>query len=171
MATEHRKQLMREYNRRYRERHPDRRKASLVAYNRSDKAKANRQRWIEANTDMDAASKKKYYEQHKEENAESAREYARLHPWWKAAHCAKRRATKLKAMPVWLDEDDLWLIEEIHELAQLRSKYTGIKHVVDHIVPLQGKAVCGLHVPWNMRVITASENSHKGNRFDANQIN
>jgi 5-methylcytosine-specific restriction endonuclease McrA len=57
------------------------------------------------------------------------------------------------------------MIEEIYHLANLRTKVTGIEWNVDHIIPLQSKKVCGLHVPWNLQVITASDNSIKGNRF------
>ena len=48
------------------------------------------------------------------------------------------------------------------EQAQRVSKCTGIKHHVDHCVPLRGKSVSGLHVPWNLRVIPAQVNLKKG---------
>lgn len=81
---------------------------------------------------------------------------------------AQRRARRmaiLERMPKWLLLKDRLEIEQIYSEAVKISKETGIPHQVDHIVPLQGEKVSGLHVPWNLRVITAFENSSKSNKF------
>ena len=97
-----------------------------------------------------------------------ARYYARYQPAYKnahraeySAHAARRRASKLQATPAWAND---FFIQEIYALAQLRTKLTGVKHHVDHIVPLQSKLVCGLHVEYNLAVIPARDNLHKSNR-------
>jgi hypothetical protein len=78
---------------------------------------------------------------------------------------AKRRAHKLNATPLWLTKRDFEQIAELYTCAQMFRLYTGQEYHVDHIVPLQGKNVCGLHVPWNLQVIPASENLSKGNKL------
>lgn len=47
---------------------------------------------------------------------------------------------------------------------------TGIVHHVDHVIPLQGRTVSGLHVAGNLRVITASENVKKHNRYEDSNV-
>jgi hypothetical protein len=81
------------------------------------------------------------------------------------AYLKTRRLKKLQRTPAWLNEDDLWMIEQAYELAQFRYQLTGVLWQVDHIVPLQGVLVSGLHVPHNLRVITAYENRSKSNKF------
>ena len=75
---------------------------------------------------------------------------------------ANYRALKIKASVTWAN---LFYIEEIYELAVLRSKATGITHHVDHIVPLNSKIVCGLHCEANLQVIPGASNVSKGNRY------
>jgi 5-methylcytosine-specific restriction endonuclease McrA len=73
-----------------------------------------------------------------------------------AAKAAKRRAAKLKATPAWAD------LEEIKNV-YLEAQYFGMH--VDHIIPLQGKNVCGLHVWDNLQLLPAVDNIRKGNRY------
>ena len=87
-----------------------------------------------------------------------------LHIFAKAK--AQRKAAELQRTPKWLTEDDLWMIEQAYEIAARRSKMFGIVFHVDHIIPLQGKQVSGLHVPLNLQVIPALENRAKSNRFE-----
>ena len=77
------------------------------------------------------------------------------------AASARRHAKKLNATPKWANH---FVIEEAYDLAQRRTKATGFKWHVDHIVPLQSTFVCGLHVENNLRVIPAVVNVEKSNR-------
>lgn len=81
------------------------------------------------------------------------------------ANASKYRASKGKRTPGWLTADDFWLIEEAHVLAALRTSLFGFPWHVDHVVPLHGKLVSGLHVPHNLQVIPAWDNRSKSNRF------
>lgn len=78
---------------------------------------------------------------------------------------ARRRAAKMQRTPAWLTVDDFWMLEQAYELAALRTKMLGFAWHVDHIIPLQGKLVSGLHVPTNIRVIPGVENVRKANRY------
>ncbi len=71
-----------------------------------------------------------------------------------------KRAVCRKATPAWANK---FFIREAYHLARLRTQATGIKHHVDHIIPLQSDVVCGLHVETNLRVIPASTNIRKSN--------
>ena len=78
-----------------------------------------------------------------------------------AAREAARRAAQKSATPSWVDPTKM---EAIYAEAAQRSSQTGTPHHVDHIVPLKNNRVCGLHVPWNLQVLTAFENQSKNNR-------
>jgi hypothetical protein len=73
----------------------------------------------------------------------------------------KRMAAKKQAVPIWAD---FKTITKLYEEARNRAKATGIKHHVDHIVPLQSPIVCGLHCEANLQILTAFENQSKRNR-------
>ena len=98
-------------------------------------------------------------------------EYERKY-WAKPENIGKKKAKRARSrakselrIPKWLSETDKWIINEIYDIAAQRSKATGIKWEVDHIIPLKGKLVSGLHVPNNLQVIPKQENAKKSNKF------
>ncbi|MEE9528427.1 MAG: hypothetical protein V3V88_00040 [Dehalococcoidia bacterium] len=87
--------------------------------------------------------------------------WAKNNPDKRAATAAKYRATKLQATPIWAD---FTKIDRAYELAQeYRGK--GIDAEVDHIIPLQGRNVCGFHVQGNLQIINMNHNRFKANNF------
>jgi hypothetical protein len=82
-----------------------------------------------------------------------------------AAKRAKRRACKIQRTPKWLSQEDHIQIKKIYTEAMQKTIDTGIKWHVDHIYPLRGEVVSGLHIPSNLQIITAVENIKKGNKI------
>lgn len=145
-----------------------------------ENAKRLKQEWYERNKELTKErarlwainNPEKRYETHRKNRDKDLENHnARNRAWFadnkdkRAAYQAKRKSAQLQRTPPWLTEDDLWMIEQAYELAQLRTDLFGFQWHVDHIVPLQGKKVSGLHVPVNLRVIPASENVKKSNKF------
>lgn len=102
----------------------------------------------------------------KSKHRASNRAFKKANPGKINADTIKRRVSKMHRTPAWLTVDDLWLIEQAYELAALRTKLFGFSWHVDHILPLQGKQVSGLHVPTNLQVIPWVDNVRKANRFE-----
>jgi hypothetical protein len=109
-----------------------------------------------------------YRAKNKEALAEKNSQYIRT-PKGQEINRAKqnrRRAAIVLRTPVWTTELDLFMIEEIYHLSSLRTLLTGIEWQVDHILPLQGEKISGLHTPSNMQVITAREHRAKGLKWE-----
>ena len=76
-----------------------------------------------------------------------------------------RKRRHREATPPWLMAEQKLALKKLYLHAREMTKLTGERYVVDHIVPLRGETVCGLHVPWNLRVITQDENLKKSNKL------
>lgn len=84
----------------------------------------------------------------------------------KAAAERARQAKKLLATPSWLTSHHWDQMKNVYIMAKKTAELAGFNCHVDHIVPLKGDDVCGLHVPWNLRVVSQSYNSKKSNNID-----
>ena len=104
-------------------------------------------------------------ERNREKARKTTREWQIANPGKVNTYFAKRRATKLRATPTWLTKENHLQIEGFYLLAKEMEKQFGEKYEVDHIVPLKGKVVSGLHVPWNLQILSKSENCSKNNNF------
>ena len=109
---------------------------------------------------------REYYEKNSVKIKARRRNYDQAYPEKSAAKTAKRRGRKLNATPHWLIPEQLEEINDFYEITKAFRLYTGVDYCVDHIIPLQGKTVCGLHVPWNLQVLTESDNARKSNKFE-----
>lgn len=121
--------------------------------------------WALANPEKRHAIHRKNREKDRENHNARNREWNKNNKPKKAALQSKRRAAILQRTPKWLTDDDLWMIEQAYELAALRTKMLGFPWHVDHVIPLQGRLVSGLHVPINIQVIPGSDNVRKSNKY------
>lgn len=108
-----------------------------------------------------------YFTNYRHNNKEKEQSYRKLYKKENKdkinAGTARYRASKKNRTPSWLTEDDYFLINEAYRLAALRTKTTGFSWHVDHVVPLKGEVVSGLHVPENLAVIPWKDNVTKRN--------
>lgn len=150
-------------------------KASYYLKNK-ERLRAIGKQWSAENKDKTNARTKKYYYAHQEKNLLRRKNYRDLNKELIAeyrkqnrarynAHTAKYKAKMICATPKWLTEVDYERIKNCYKLANIQTKLTGSQWHVDHIYPLQGKEVCGLHVPNNLRAIPWLENVKKGNKL------
>lgn len=107
-----------------------------------------------------------HYEANKQRIIKRCKEYQRINKAFHNAYKAEKRALKLNATPNWLNKQQKLAIKLEYQLASWCSKVMQMEYHVDHIIPLKGLNVCGLHVPWNLQVIPAKDNIKKGNRCE-----
>jgi hypothetical protein len=133
-------------------------------YNKREEVKDRKNEWYQENRESvinNAATRP----------AHVLREYRNA---WKANNKTQvladnkvRRRKHRDATPPWLTRKQKSEIRQLYQIAITMTQTTGEQYVVDHIVPLRSHEVCGLHVPWNLRVITQEENLKKSNKLVA----
>lgn len=99
-------------------------------------------------------------------NPDYNRRYYKLYRDKVLSYVSARSAAKINATPSWLTQQNLTDIESVYALARDCELVSGEKYHVDHIVPLRGETVCGLHVPWNLQVLPSDINLSKSNTYN-----
>ena len=138
--------------------------ASKAAYYKANKEKIAAYR--QANKEKIVARSTAYHKSNREEINAKVAAWSKSNPDKINTNAANRRASKLQRTPDWLTPDDQLWIAWHYRHAKAMEEHTGIPHHVDHIHPMQGTIVSGLHVPINLQVIPASENLSKYNRLE-----
>ena len=137
-------------------------------YNKSEAGQKAKRKYYEANKENVIAraqartdeDKRRYKKNHKINNPDMYKEMTSL-----------RRRRFRDATPKWLTDAQKMEIRLKYRLAIELSRATGERHAVDHIIPLHGETVCGLHVPWNLQVLTQKDNPLKYNKLIDSQPN
>lgn len=156
---------------------PRKTKGCCIECMREDWVLDNAKRAEKPKSEAAKAAGKRYYEKNREQvlakaagrPAEIKRVYRKKwhenNPEERKAITSFRRRRFRKATPSWLTKEQKGAIKQLYIQAQRLTDLTGERYVVDHIVPLINDSVCGLHVPWNLRVITQEENLIKSNKL------
>lgn len=143
---------------------------------REDWALDNERRKGKPKTEAAKAAAKRYYEKNRQAviaraAARPTEEKRRLQAEYKdrnvdvvRADTSVRKRRHREATPKWLTPAERLQMRDLYVQARKLTELTRERYVVDHIVPLRGEGVCGLHVPWNLRVITQEENLKKSNK-------
>jgi len=152
-------------------------KGACIDCIKEDWAKDNAKRSEKPKSEASKAAGRRYYEKNKEAvkaraNARPKTEITRYkqrhkqnNPDYYKALTSVRKRRHRNATPKWLTTGQKLAMRALYLQAIELTRITGERYVVDHIVPLLSDEVCGLHVPWNLRVITQEENLKKSNKL------
>jgi len=131
-------------------------------YNKSEAGQKAKKEYYQRNRDAVIA---RAHTRPTQEKTEAKKKHKEANPDYYRSLVNMRRRRFRNATPKWLSPEQRMEIRLKYRLAIEMSRATGIRHAVDHEVPIQGEEVCGLHVPWNLRVITQEENLKKSNKL------
>lgn len=124
-----------------------------------------RKLWLQRNPGKVAEVTAAWRSANKDHIRKLNKQWLAANPGYSAEACMKRHALKLQCEPRWLSAEHKAAIKQLYAQAALLTQSTGVQHSIDHIVPLQGSKVTGLHVLWNLQVMPLRENIRKGNRY------
>ena len=142
----------------------NRRHAEWRANNRAVVAARNKE-WAIKNPEAQALIKNRNSKTYRLKHSDKLKASKQLNHATVMAHVRKRQADKLLRTPSWFSNEMQKSIEAKYAIAKWLSLVVGVGYHVDHVVPLRGKLVSGLHVSDNMAVVLGTDNLSKGNKW------
>jgi hypothetical protein len=134
--------------------------------NNPDKVTANAKKLREQNPEKFNAAVRKSYYNNLEANLLRQKNWRKLNRGCVNYHTSKYKADKLKRTPKWLTDFDKLKIQCIYSIAAMLTRENKEPWHVDHIIPMRGKLVSGLHVPSNLQPMRGVENVGKKNKYE-----
>lgn len=152
-----------EYFKAYNKANKEKKNAQMKAHYEANKEKIKA--YYQANKEKQKVRRKAWYKKNKETEAAKQKAWEEANKDKRYVINANRRASKLQRTPSWLTKEDLEEIKDIYRMARRRQEVEGIAYHVDHIIPMQGETISGLHVPSNLQILRAKDNMIKGNKY------
>jgi len=126
--------------------------------------------WQKNNVERKNTNNRKWRENNPEKSNVSSSNWRKNNKGHRNFLTRKYQASKLKRTPSWLTKEEHQQMICLYQVAAMYSRESNQEWHVDHVVPLQGKDVSGLHVPWNLKVIPAIENLRKSNKNETRSV-
>lgn len=127
---------------------------------RASQEKARSANWYQRNRELKNQKSREWYLANKDLVINKSLQWLKNNPQKSRLINAKKKAVKLNATPSWADQS---IIDGMYEAAEI-FRQSGVQMEVDHIIPLRGKTVCGLHTHDNLQLMVRSANAAKSNR-------
>jgi hypothetical protein len=161
------REKLRLYAQKYRQDNPEKSRESLRQSHLKNKDNYNKQRRAKraANPEINARQCAESYKKHREARLASMKEYAKKNASWFYSRNAIKRTNLQQIIPKWDVELTQLVVDEADDLKQKRKEVTGFAWHLDHVIPIKGKTVCGLHVYNNFAVIPEIVNRRKKNKL------
>lgn len=141
-----------EYNKDYRSRN-------------SEKLRDKQKQYYEENSEAIKEKQRLWAKDNKEVIKKRNKNYREKYPHKATEHNVRLKKSRKQSVPKWLSKEQKSEIQGFYWLAKDLSLITGERYEVDHIVPIKGKNVCGLHVPWNLQILPKDLNLEKRNKW------
>lgn len=130
----------------------------------SQKIKLDKKKWAAENATHLISYRRDWYLNNTDKVKNTVKSYREANVGKTNALSAKRNAFRLNATPKWLTKEQLNSVSLFYQAAKWVESILSEKIHVDHIIPLRGKEVSGLHVPWNLQLLTRANNCSKSNK-------